>query len=99
MRTASPIGEASRLLRRPQPDFRYQLTVIGDFAQAMVCGRITQPFQIKTDQPNVRSRWQVTGIRQDAWANAHRIPIEEDKPAEKRGTYLYPELYQAGSQQ
>ena len=21
---------------------------------------------------------QVTGIRQDAWANAHRIPVEED---------------------
>jgi hypothetical protein len=34
--------------------------------------------------------WQVTGIRKDAYANAHRIPIEEAKRAEERGKYLYP---------
>ena len=39
--------------------------------------------------------WQVTGIRQDAWANAHRIPNEEDKPQEQRGTYLHPDLFGA----
>ena len=50
-------------------------------------------FTIKTDKPEVKVSWQVTGIRQDAWANAHRIPPEEDKPLEKRGTYLHPELY------
>jgi hypothetical protein len=38
--------------------------------------------------------WQVTGIRQDAYANAHRIPVEQEKPAGERGTYLYPELYE-----
>ncbi len=27
----------------------------------------------------------------DAFANAHRIPVEEDKPAEERGLYLHPE--------
>ena len=37
--------------------------------------------------------WQVTGIRKDAWANAHRIKAEEDKPSKERGFYLYPELY------
>jgi len=37
--------------------------------------------------------WQVTGIRQDAWANAHRIAVEEEKDAKKRGFYLHPELY------
>lgn len=37
--------------------------------------------------------WQVTGIRQDAWANAHRIPVEEDKPPEETNFYLHPELY------
>jgi hypothetical protein len=35
----------------------------------------------------------VTGIRQDPWAQANRIPVEVDKPADERGTYLYPELY------
>ena len=39
--------------------------------------------------------WQVTGIRQDAWANAHRIPVEEEKPEVERGFYLHPELYGA----
>lgn len=33
--------------------------------------------------------WQVTGIRQDTYANANRIPVEEPKPAHKIGTYEY----------
>ena len=37
--------------------------------------------------------WQVTGTRQDAYANAHRIPVEEAKPANERGLYLCPELF------
>jgi hypothetical protein len=37
--------------------------------------------------------WQVTGIRQDAWANAHRIPVEEAKQAEDQGRYLHPDLH------
>jgi hypothetical protein len=37
--------------------------------------------------------WQVTGIRQDPWANAHRVQVEEDKPANERGYYMYPDLY------
>src|SRR5262249_40919042 len=32
--------------------------------------------------------------RQDAYANAHRIPVEEDKPASERGYYLHPEAFQ-----
>jgi len=37
--------------------------------------------------------WQVTGIRQDAYAEAHRVKVEEDKPADERGFYLHPEEY------
>ena len=77
-------------------DFRYQLTVIGQFAQAIVSTEIADGrFSIKTDKPNVKVSWQVTGIRQDAWANAHRIPVEEEKPEVERGFYLHPELYGA----
>jgi hypothetical protein len=77
-------------------DFRYQLTVIGEFAQAIVSGKIANHrFAIKTDKPNVEVSWQVTGIRQDPWANAHRIPVEEIKPERERGLYLHPELYGA----
>ena len=77
-------------------DFRYQLTVIGQFAQAIVGSEIADgQFSIKTDKPSVKVSWQVTGIRQDAWANAHRIPVEQQKPALERGFYLHPELYGA----
>jgi hypothetical protein len=38
----------------------------------------------------------VTGIRHDAYANAHRIPTEETKPPSEQGRYLHPELFGAG---
>lgn len=34
--------------------------------------------------------WQVTGIRKDPYAEAYRIPVEEQKTEKERGTYLYP---------
>jgi len=72
-------------------DFRYQLTVVGQFAQAMVAQEIRDNrFAIKTDKPDVRVSWQVTGIRQDAWANAHRAEAEVHKPEDERGRYLAP---------
>jgi hypothetical protein len=62
-------------------DFRYQLTVIGTFAQAIVAEKIkSNRFKIRTSAPKVEVSWQVTGIRQDAWANANRIKVEENKP-------------------
>src|SRR5580765_4722504 len=55
-------------------DFRYQLTVIGQFAQAMVMEKLNgNSFRIKTDKPRVEVSWQVTGIRKDKFADAHRI--------------------------
>lgn len=75
-------------------DFRYQLTPIGQFAQVMVATEIAGgSFTIKTDKPNVKVSWQVTGIRQDAFARANRIPVVEDKPADEQGTRLNPEAF------
>ena len=80
-------------------DFRYQLTVIGQFAQAIIGSEVANhQFSIKTDKPGVKVSWLVTGIRQDAWANAHRIPVEEQKSSSERGHYLNPELYGAGEE-
>jgi hypothetical protein len=50
-------------------------------------------FKIAGGASGMKVSWQVTGIRKDPWANAHRIPVEEDKPAKERGYYTYPELY------
>jgi trimeric autotransporter adhesin len=77
-------------------DFRYQLTTIGQPAQAWIAAKIANhSFTIKTDKPNVEVSWQVTGIRQDAWANAHRLPVEAPKLGRDAGHYLHPELYGA----
>jgi hypothetical protein len=75
-------------------DFRYQLSVIGTFAQAIVAEEISNNrFTIKTSAPRVKVSWQVTGVRQDAYANKHRIPVEELKNENERGHYLYPEVF------
>jgi hypothetical protein len=75
-------------------DFRYQLTVIGDFARAMVSEEIKDnAFAIRTDPGRIKVCWQVTGVRKDAWAEANRIPVEESKPKAERGRYLHPELF------
>ena len=81
-------------------DFRYQLTVIGQYAQAIVAGEIKDGrFVIGTSAPNVKVSWLVTGVRQDAWANKHRIKTEEDKPEEERGFYLHPEAHNKPEEQ
>ncbi|MBI5324889.1 MAG: hypothetical protein HZB41_06400 [Ignavibacteriae bacterium] len=75
-------------------EFRYQLTVIGQFAQAIVSEEIqNNRFTIKTDKPNVKVSWQVTGIRHDPFAESYRIQVEVEKTAEERGKYLYPKEY------
>ena len=75
-------------------DFRYQLTVMGQFAQAIVASEVANgQFVIQTDKGNVKVSWQVTGIRQDAWANAHRIPNEVEKTEKEKGHYIHPELF------
>ncbi|WEK70611.1 MAG: hypothetical protein P0Y62_03440 [Candidatus Chryseobacterium colombiense] len=72
-------------------DFRYQLTVIGTFASAIVSQEIKDnAFMIRTDKPSVKVSWQVTGIRKDNYANAHRVIPEVDKEPEMRGKYLHP---------
>jgi hypothetical protein len=75
--------------------FRYQLTIVGrSFARAIVWNKIEHNrFTIRTDQPNAQVSWQVTGIRHDAYANAHRIEVVVPKTGADTGRYLHPELY------
>jgi hypothetical protein len=77
-------------------DFRYQLTVIGQFAQAIIGRKIeNNRFEIRTSAPNVEVSWQVTGVRQDAYAKAHPLVVEKEKDARLKGFYIHPELYGA----
>ncbi|MGZ5393772.1 MAG: hypothetical protein ACXWD3_18610, partial [Mycobacterium sp.] len=80
-------------------DYRYQLTVLGQFAQAIVSREIAgNSFEIHTDKPGVKVSWQVTGIRQDAYAKEHPIEVEKFKSAEEQGKYLYPTGFGAGEE-
>jgi hypothetical protein len=75
-------------------DFRYQLTCIGVFAQAIIAEEIKDNrFKIRTSSPQVKVSWQVTGTRQDAWANQNRLPVEEAKPEVERGFYQNPTAF------
>ena len=74
-------------------DLRYQLTVIGQFAQAIVATEVQDNrFTIKTDKPKVKVSWQVTGVRQDAWAMANPVVVEAEKAEPDRGLFLHPHL-------
>lgn len=78
-------------------DFRYQLTVIGEFAQAIIAEEISGgKFTIRTDKPNVKVSWMVTGIRHDPYAEANRIEVEVEKSVKERGYYQNPEVYGLG---
>jgi hypothetical protein len=76
--------------------FRYQLTPIGSpapdlhVAQELSANR----FRIAGGRAGMTVCWQVTGVRQDVYAQAHPLLVEEDKPSCERGYYLHPELYE-----
>jgi hypothetical protein len=71
-------------------DFRYQLTSIGAPGPNLYIAEEVSGnhFKIAGGVRNGKVSWQVTGTRHDVYANAHRIPVEEDKPANLRGTYI-----------
>ncbi len=57
-------------------DFRYQLTPIGDLVLVAVERELAgNSFTIRSAKPHMKVSWQVTGIRHDSYANAHRIRV------------------------
>jgi hypothetical protein len=76
-------------------DFRYQLTAIGApgpnlfIAQEISGNR----FKIAGGSPGMKVSWQVTGIRHDPYAEAHRIQVEVEKTGKERGKYIHPKEY------
>jgi hypothetical protein len=75
--------------------FRYQLTVIGTFAQAIVAEKVKgNRFTIKTSAPNIEVSWQ--GNRKsarDAFCRQASHPVEEMKAELERGYYLHPDAF------
>jgi len=74
--------------------FRYQLTSLSGLQNVAVAKEITHNrFTIQSQKPHSRVSWQVTGIRHDAYADANRIPVVQEKPQAAQGRYLHPELF------
>ena len=64
--------------------------MIETFARAIISQEIENgQFKIKTDKPNVKVSWQVTGVRNDPFARENRIQVEVDKEPDQIGKLLY----------
>ncbi len=75
-------------------DYRYQLTCIGGFAPVYVSEEIhDNEFKIASGHPEMEVSWIVTGVRNDVYAKANPIEVEQEKSEEEKGKYLHPELF------
>jgi len=75
-------------------DFKYQLTCIGGFAPVYVSEEVSNNmFKISGGDPGMKISWQVTGIRQDPFANQNRIQVEVEKSSKEKGHYLHYKEY------
>lgn len=67
-------------------DFRYQLTCVGGYANIYIADEIHENrFRIAGGRAGLKVSWQLTGTRHDAFAESHRIAVEEEKPAAEKG--------------
>ncbi len=82
-------------------DYRYQLTSLGSASPELhVADEISEGrFRIAGGVPGQRVSWQVTAVRDDAWARANPLAVEPDKGERERGSYLCPELHGHGPEQ
>lgn len=80
-------------------DFRYQLTVLDegdDFVQVKVCKKMTGGrFQVRTSKPGVEVSWRLEGLRNDLRVQKYGYSDIVEKPANWKGKYLRPDLYNA----
>lgn len=76
-------------------DYRYQLTAVGAPGPNLHISQeiAGNAFRIAGGSPGMKVSWQVTGVRNDAWARENRIPVEQFKEGVEQGTYLHPEAF------
>ena len=76
-------------------DFRYQLTAIGAPGPNLYIAEKLNDntFKIAGGTEGSEVSWQVTGIRKDPYANAHRIPTEIEKEPFNKDRYLHPKAW------
>ncbi len=75
--------------------FRYQLTAIGAAMPNLHIAQEIQgnAFRIAGGVPGKKVSWEVTALRNDPYLRDYPARAEVDKPADEKGTYLYPQGY------
>jgi hypothetical protein len=99
--TARLDGKGSAIVRLPgyfaalNGSYRYQLTPIGAPAPTLYVAEEVENgrFRIAGGDPGLKVCWIVTGVRQDAWAKAQPVRVEQRKRLKDRGRYLSPEAF------
>jgi len=80
-------------------DAQVHLTTVDSLAAVTVAPPVKDDrFTIRAAEPGVTVNWLVTGTRNDPWARAHRIEVETDKAEDQQGTYLHPDVVDAGAE-
>ena len=76
-------------------DFRYQLTAVGGPGPCWYVAQEIQnnSFRIAGGTSGLKVSWQVTGVRQDAFARANPLVVEVEKSERERGYYIHPQLF------
>jgi hypothetical protein len=76
-------------------DFRYQLTAVGVPAPNLHIGQqiTNNSFKISGGVRGMTVCWQITGVRQDRWAQAKPLVVEQNKAANEVGYYVHPQVH------
>jgi len=75
-------------------EYNYQLTCVGGFAQVYISKEISNnQFEIAGGTNGLKVCWEVSGVRNDAYARNHPIEVVVEKTGKEKGTYIFPEDY------
>ena len=75
-------------------DFRYQLTCIGGSSSVYIAEEVSgNRFKIAGSTPGMKVSWQLTGVRQDPWAQANPLVADREKSLKEQGYYQHPQFY------
>ena len=84
------IVELPEYFEKINRNFRYQLTVIGQFAQAIISREIIgNVFEISTNIPNVKVSWEITAERYDDYMKKNPFKHVKSKNEVQKIDYFY----------
>ncbi|HJT01178.1 MAG TPA: hypothetical protein VJ756_18945 [Terriglobales bacterium] len=81
-------------------DFRYQLTSVGVPSPGLYVAKeiANHQFTIAGGTPGGKVSWQISAVRNDPYAKANPLVVEQAKRPRERGYYIHPKLYGASEE-